>query len=589
MKNPDAGQLIAESTAPKTHTGKGRAYNDRTGEKRMMSCGQIATIIAYRSNSDLDIQFEDGAIATNRTYVAFEQGYIKHPNHELSGLNKYQTSFRDERIGESKIMNNGLKATIIDYNGRYKVTIQFEDGVILKDIHYSSFKKGEATHPTVKTPRKRRAKIDALKGIEGTMTNGMKATIIASRGSNDIDVQFEDGAIAEHRTYNAFRAGNIAHPNKFTSRIGETKVMNNGMECTLIAYRAHSDIDVRFADGTEVYNRNYAAFQQGSILNPSLSKIGKKAKSKSPQTNNAEPSDSTQEQVALDSINAPRTLLFEAAIYYNQGPSYFYYVEQHGENYYFEHGLSMTGVPIHKKEINRLNIITFTKEQYDAFKEELLSNAKQTRWYGAGYSYRAHFTFLDEAVTEGTDIDIPRFAKPFHLIMNAHFEVPFISLRRDVTRGVLIDQFEMCNALFTVIHDKKYQPLPKEEPTEFDTRSDTQILIDFLRMAPKDNIHKDILQTKTARREQYDLMREALYIQIFKKYPQQMIVVHGWTAKDLIECRRCDYIEAYNYLTLLRTEPAAGKEQLKEIFGKEFAKLFQEREGEGILFDSVCF
>jgi len=38
----------------------------------------MATIIAYRSYQNIDIQFEDGAIVKNKSYYAFECGYVKY-------------------------------------------------------------------------------------------------------------------------------------------------------------------------------------------------------------------------------------------------------------------------------------------------------------------------------------------------------------------------------------------------------------------------------------------------------------------------------------------------------------------------------
>ena len=39
------------------------------------------TIIEYRRNDDIDIQFEDGTIVKNRTYRRFKEGKIKNPNY----------------------------------------------------------------------------------------------------------------------------------------------------------------------------------------------------------------------------------------------------------------------------------------------------------------------------------------------------------------------------------------------------------------------------------------------------------------------------------------------------------------------------
>ena len=46
------------------------------------------------------------------------------------------------------------------------------------------------------------------------MKNGMRATCIAYRGSGDIDIQFEDGAIATHKEKYKFLKGMIGYPKK---------------------------------------------------------------------------------------------------------------------------------------------------------------------------------------------------------------------------------------------------------------------------------------------------------------------------------------------------------------------------------------
>ena len=44
-----------------------------------MNCGMNATIIAYRKYNDIDIQFENNVIVTNRDYNNFKNGNIRYP------------------------------------------------------------------------------------------------------------------------------------------------------------------------------------------------------------------------------------------------------------------------------------------------------------------------------------------------------------------------------------------------------------------------------------------------------------------------------------------------------------------------------
>ena len=85
---------------------------DRTGEERVMSNGQKATIIYYNNSKDMDIQFEDGTVVENIIYQHFVKGSVKNPNYV-------------EELKEWKEMNNGQKARVIAYRGANDVDIEF--------------------------------------------------------------------------------------------------------------------------------------------------------------------------------------------------------------------------------------------------------------------------------------------------------------------------------------------------------------------------------------------------------------------------------------------------------------------------------
>lgn len=108
--------------------------------------------------------------------------------------------FKD-RTGETRVMNNGLKATIVAYRNKNDIDVQFEDGVIAKNKAYRNFLNGHISHS-----------LKDRTGETKVMHNGLKATIVACRNANDIDVRFEDGIVVEHKTTSSFTRGNIAHP-----------------------------------------------------------------------------------------------------------------------------------------------------------------------------------------------------------------------------------------------------------------------------------------------------------------------------------------------------------------------------------------
>lgn len=54
-------------------------FTDRTDEERIMNNGLNAKIIKYKNYKDIDVQFEDGYIAYNKSYINFKNGEIKNP------------------------------------------------------------------------------------------------------------------------------------------------------------------------------------------------------------------------------------------------------------------------------------------------------------------------------------------------------------------------------------------------------------------------------------------------------------------------------------------------------------------------------
>ena len=158
----------------------------------MMNCGMEATIIRYNTSKDIDVRFEDGTIVKHRTYDKFEKGKIANPNF-------------NPHLGETRMMNCEIEATIIRYGGYEDIDIRFEDGAIVKHRTYDKFKKGGIANPNTK------ASVENRLDETQMMKCGMKATIIRYNGVRDIDVRFEDGTVVEHKTYDNFKRGVIAH------------------------------------------------------------------------------------------------------------------------------------------------------------------------------------------------------------------------------------------------------------------------------------------------------------------------------------------------------------------------------------------
>lgn len=119
-------------------------YKHRVGETNIANNGMKMTIINCRKSHDIDIQFEDGTIVYNKQYGAFKRGVIKHPNIDAQNI-KIVT----ERTGKTRMMNCGLKATIINYHNCDNIDVQFEDSTAIYNKRYAEFKKGEIGHPNI--------------------------------------------------------------------------------------------------------------------------------------------------------------------------------------------------------------------------------------------------------------------------------------------------------------------------------------------------------------------------------------------------------------------------------------------------------
>lgn len=215
----------------------------------VMCNGENAKIIDYISSSNITVQFDDGTIVTNKNLVDFKKGNIGKPI--------------ENRIGKVSKSNSGLNMTIIRYTSYRDIDIQFDDGTIVKHKDYGSFLRGEIAYPQSKRLGERKIS-----------NSGMLMTIIAYRNSNDIDIQFEDGTIVQHRDYRSFSEGCIYNPNFYKSKIGEEIFAPNGHTLKIIGYRNSKDVDVQFEDGTIVQHRDYYSFLTGNIAMPILNRVG---------------------------------------------------------------------------------------------------------------------------------------------------------------------------------------------------------------------------------------------------------------------------------------------------------------------------
>ena len=146
---------------------------------------------------------------------------------------------KTERIGETNIANNGMQMTIIEYRGSNDIDIMFEDGMIIRHKQYSSFKRGEIGHPTIKA--KGHQPHTWHIGETSITNSGHLMTIIDWHNQNNISIKFDDDVIIHNKRYSSFKKGSIAHPKDnnnwhYPSHLGEIVTKSNGESMTITKY-----------------------------------------------------------------------------------------------------------------------------------------------------------------------------------------------------------------------------------------------------------------------------------------------------------------------------------------------------------------
>ena len=211
------------------------------------------------SFNNLTVKFEDGQIRYNVNYSNFLKGCVSHPciNPQMKSI----------RLGEKRLMNCGMYAEIVAYRNAKDIDVLFEDDTLFIHKSYGEFVKGAIFNK------------NKYVGLKNKMNCGLNATIIKVRTLDDLDIEFEDGTVVLHKRLDHFKIGNIKHPNRLLIdndkkeiRLGETKLMNNGMTATITDYYGAANITITFDDNTEVTNVQYCKFIRGRVANPNFKK-----------------------------------------------------------------------------------------------------------------------------------------------------------------------------------------------------------------------------------------------------------------------------------------------------------------------------
>lgn len=117
--------------------------SERIGMQSTSRDGKKAKVVKYISCENFTIKFDDGKEQTLKNWKQFIDGNFNYKLHYKAPRN------RDERIGKKRMMNNGLEAVVIQYNGSHDIDIEFEDGEKRTGVTWRDFCMGNISHPTI--------------------------------------------------------------------------------------------------------------------------------------------------------------------------------------------------------------------------------------------------------------------------------------------------------------------------------------------------------------------------------------------------------------------------------------------------------
>lgn len=116
--------------------------SERIGVESISRDGKKAKVVNYITCENFIVRFNDGQEIKLKNWKQFIQGNFNYKKHFKGPRNCR------ERIGEKKIMNNGLVATVTEYRGSHDIDIEFEDGEKRTGISWRDFCTGNVAHPT---------------------------------------------------------------------------------------------------------------------------------------------------------------------------------------------------------------------------------------------------------------------------------------------------------------------------------------------------------------------------------------------------------------------------------------------------------
>ena len=158
-------------------------------------------------------------------------------------------NLKEKRMHETKMMNCGIEATIIDYRDILDIDVKFSTGELRTGVTYQNFELGKISP----IHRYERDYESERLHEKKKMNCGLIAEIIAYRNSADMDVKFPDKSVVQHVAYHRFKQGTILPPTKshknnpyLSPNVGTTVTSSCGLKMTCTEYYGANWITIEF-------------------------------------------------------------------------------------------------------------------------------------------------------------------------------------------------------------------------------------------------------------------------------------------------------------------------------------------------------
>lgn len=240
--------------------------SDRVGQTKTLPDGTVLTVVAYRKRDDIDILRSDGTLIKHTSYRTFMR--------TAGGRN---IEGKLTHTGEKSIAANGMEIEIVEYRNNKDIDVRFPDGYIVEHTTLYNFKVGNIGHPDTyrKRPNQIQRHAESHIGEVNYNNSGMRMTLIAYRNRNDVDIQYDDGTIVEHKSYSEFKHGNIGYPgthalteNTKKKYINKVFTTSKGLSWQVVAYRSSADLDIMCETGYTTTIHQVSSLIKGHVKHP---------------------------------------------------------------------------------------------------------------------------------------------------------------------------------------------------------------------------------------------------------------------------------------------------------------------------------